>query len=175
MNRQRYWKDSWLVTLAPRPGPCQTPHHSLADLRTGAPPTAEQGLQAWQAPRDPQSPVFSHTLHWERPVWASLGAVGSPDAKWICLFYALCCLRYYPSGAQLLWKSRYYVLASHWNSYLTGAAISCPGSLWSTQEPGTSVVCHPPSSRIQLQLWALLFPELETFLLLVWVIAAIIT
>lgn len=64
--------------------PCQTPHHSLADLRTGVPPTAEQQPWAWQVPRDPQSPMFSHTLQWERPVWAGLGAVGSPDAKWIC-------------------------------------------------------------------------------------------
>lgn len=29
----------------------QAPHHSLADLRTGMPPTAE--LRAWQAPGDP--------------------------------------------------------------------------------------------------------------------------
>lgn len=90
MNRQRYWKDSWLVTLTHRPGPCQTPHHSLVDLRTGMPPTAKQQLWAWKVPRDPQSPVFSHTLEWERPVGAGLGAIGFPNAKWICfaLFFA---------------------------------------------------------------------------------------
>lgn len=104
MNCQHYWKDSWLVTLTHRPGPCQTPHHSLADLRTGVPPIAEQQLWAWQAPGDPQCPVFSHTLWRERPVGAGLGETGSPCAKWICLFYDLFCLRYNYSGAQLVWN-----------------------------------------------------------------------
>lgn len=57
----------------------QVPHHSLADLRTGVPPTAE--LRAWQAPGNPRSPVFSHTLQQERPVWASLNTTEYLDAR----------------------------------------------------------------------------------------------
>lgn len=65
-----------------RASPDTTP--LISDLRTGARPTAEQQLRAWQAPRDPRSPVLSHTLLTERPVWASLGAIDYLDAKWIC-------------------------------------------------------------------------------------------
>lgn len=65
----------------------QAPHHSLADLRTGMPPTAE--LRAWQAPGDPWSPVFSHTLQRERPVWASLNTIEYLDARWICFMFCV--------------------------------------------------------------------------------------
>lgn len=85
LDCQRYWKDSWLVTLTWRQVTCQTLHHSLKDLQAGNPPAAAKQLQGRQAQENLQNPVLSHTAECERPVQARLGAIGTPGVQQIDL------------------------------------------------------------------------------------------
>ena len=150
MNRQRYWKGSWLVTLTLRPGPCQTPQHSLTDLRTGVSPTAEH-----QQPQGACTALLSHTLQWERPVWAGLVQSTLADAKWICFMLCVATRIIIP---EFSWCGNPGSIASCPPEMVTwvGSPSFPPGSLWRPQEGGTYVGYQPCSSRIWLQQWALL-------------------